>query len=50
MNSNVQLMNYYKKDSEERFEILRKISKKDLKSLKSALYKYGVIFFKNKNL
>ena len=27
MNSNVQLMNYYKKDSEERFEILRKISK-----------------------
>ena len=29
---------------------LRKLSKKDLKSLKSALCKYGVIFFKNKNL
>ena len=29
---------------------LRKLSKKDLKSLKSALYKYGVIFFKNQNL
>ena len=25
---------------------LRKLSKEDLKSLKSALYKYGVIFFK----
>ena len=29
---------------------LKKLSKKDLKSLKSALYKYGVIFFKNQNL
>ncbi len=29
---------------------LRKLSKKELKSLKSALYKYGVIFFKNQNL
>ena len=29
---------------------LRKLKKKDLKSLKSALYKYGVIFFKKQNL
>ena len=29
---------------------LRKLSKKNLKSLKSAICKYGVIFFKNKNL
>ena len=29
---------------------LRKLSKNDLKRLKSALYKYGVIFFKKQNL
>ena len=29
---------------------LRKVSKEDLRKLKSALYKYGVIFFKNQNL
>jgi taurine dioxygenase len=29
---------------------LRKLSKEDLRKLKSALYKYGVIFFKNQNL
>ena len=29
---------------------LRKLSEQDLKRLKSALYKYGVIFFKNQNL
>ena len=29
---------------------LRKLSKEDLRQLKSALYKYGVIFFKKQNL
>ena len=29
---------------------LRKLSKEDLRQLKSALYKYGVIFLKNQNL
>ena len=29
---------------------LRNLSKDDLKRLKSALYKYGVIFLKNQNL
>ena len=29
---------------------LRKLSKEDLKKLKSALYKYGVIFFKKQKL
>ena len=29
---------------------LRKLSKQDLRRLKSALYKYGVIFFKKQNL
>jgi len=42
MNSIVQLMNYYKKDNEEHFEILRKISKNPKSSQRQLAKELGV--------